>query len=67
MIINIFSYWIVGFPMAYAAAKIFNLSPSYIWAAFVIALTASALLLSLRLYYMGSKAIKDHELATQPS
>ena len=50
--------------MAYAAAKIFNLAPTYIWAAFVIALTASALLLSLRLYFMGNKTIKDQEAAT---
>jgi len=57
MVINIFAYWVIGFPAAYFAAKVWNLAPMYIWTAFVFALAASAILLSLRFRYIGSKAI----------
>lgn len=57
MVINIFAYWVIGFPAAYFAAKVWNLAPMYIWVAFVFALTASAILLSLRFRYIGAKAI----------
>ena len=48
MVINTFSYWVLGFPAAFLAAKVFELEPKFIWAAFVLGLTTSAVLLSIR-------------------
>ncbi len=54
MVINIFSYWIVAFPLAYSAALIWKSPPATIWLAFVAGLTLAAVLLSWR-YYRISK------------
>ena len=35
MVINTFSYWVLGFPLAYMAAITFQAPPSYIWAGLV--------------------------------
>ena len=48
MIINTFSYWVLGFPAAYIAAKVLVLEPKYIWTGFVLGLTVSAILLTGR-------------------
>ena len=34
MAINIFAFWVVAFPLAYAAAITYQAPPNYIWAAF---------------------------------
>ena len=54
MAINIFSYWIVAFPLAYSAALVWKSPPATIWLAFVAGLTVAAVLLSWR-YYRISK------------
>ncbi|MEL6199112.1 MAG: MATE family efflux transporter, partial [Pseudomonadota bacterium] len=43
-----FSYWVIAFPLAYAAALHFRLSPAMIWGGFVVGLTVSAVLLVSR-------------------
>lgn len=48
MVINMFSYWVLGFPLAYMAAITFRAPPNYIWAGFVLGLTVAAVLLSFR-------------------
>jgi len=48
MVINTFSYWGLGFPLAYMAAITFRSPPSYIWAGFVLGLSVAAVLLTLR-------------------
>lgn len=48
MAINIFSYWIVAFPLAYLAAVTFKSPPSYVWGGFVVGLTLAATLLTWR-------------------
>jgi MATE family multidrug resistance protein len=48
MVVNTFAYWVLGFPLAYLAAKTFRAPPSYIWAGFVLGLTVAAVLLTLR-------------------
>jgi len=48
MMINTFSYWVLGFPLAYMATVTYRSPPSYIWGGFVIGLTVAALLLTLR-------------------
>ena len=49
MIINMFAYWALGFPLAYLAAITFRAPPSYIWAGFVLGLSTAAILLTIRL------------------
>lgn len=48
MLINTFSYWALGFPLAYLAAITFRAPPAYIWAGFVLGLSAAAVLLTIR-------------------
>jgi MATE family multidrug resistance protein len=56
MVINMFSYWALGFPLAYMATITFRAPPSYIWGGFVLGLTVAAILLTLR--FLGiSKAM----------
>jgi MATE family multidrug resistance protein len=48
MVINIFAYWVVAFPLAYMAAVTFKSPPSYVWGGFVVGLTLAAALLTWR-------------------
>lgn len=48
MIINTFAYWVLAFPLAYAAAVRLMLPPSRIWGGFVLGLSVAAVLLSWR-------------------
>ncbi len=57
MVINLFAYLALGFPLAYMAAITFRAPPSYIWAGFVLGLTAAAFMLTWRFL-----RISKHEL-----
>lgn len=48
MVINTFSYWVLGFPLAYLATVTYRAPPSYIWAGFVLGLSVAAVLLTVR-------------------
>ena len=48
MVINIFAYWVIAFPFAYMAAKVWRSPPNTIWASFVFGLTIAAVLLTWR-------------------
>jgi len=48
MIINMFSYWVLAFPLAYLAAVTFKMPPNYIWGGFVVGLSVAAILLTWR-------------------
>ena len=48
MFLTTFSYWVIAFPLAYAAALHLKLSPAMIWGGFVVGLTVSAVLLVAR-------------------
>jgi len=48
MILNMISYWVLAFPLAYLAAVVYLSPPSYIWGGFVIGLTVAAFLLTFR-------------------
>ncbi len=48
MIVNMFAYWVLAFPLAFLAAITFKAPPNYIWAGFVVGLGVAAILLSLR-------------------
>lgn len=48
MLINTFSYWVLGFPLAYMATITYRAPPSYIWGGFVLGLSVAAVLLTIR-------------------
>ena len=48
MVINIFAYWFLAFPLAYLAAITYRLPPQYTWAAFVLGLSVAAIMLTVR-------------------
>ena len=59
MVINMFSYWVLGFPLAYMAAITFEAPPSYIWAGFVLGLSAAAILLTARFNTLSRRMIAE--------
>lgn len=48
MVINIFAFWVLAFPLAYLAAVTYRAPPNYIWAGFIVGLGVAAVLLSWR-------------------
>jgi len=60
MVINMFSYWLLAFPISYLAAVTYQASPAYIWLGFVIGLTIAAVLLTVRF----AKVSRVPDLAT---
>ena len=57
MVINTFSYWVLGFPLAYLAAITYRAPPSYIWGGFVLGLTVAAVLLTARFEGLSKRAL----------
>jgi len=55
MLINIFSYWALAFPLSYMAAITYRLPPNYIWGGFVIGLTIAAILLTTRFIFVSNR------------
>jgi len=62
MLINTFSYWVLGFPCAYLAAKVLHLQPRFIWLGLVLGLTVSAFLLTARFLKISRYAVRPQEL-----
>lgn len=60
MAINTFAFWVLGFPCAYLAAKVFMLEPKFIWAGLVIALTTSAVMLTMRFRRLAANTIRQN-------
>lgn len=54
MMINLFSYWILAFPLSYILGKVYKLPPSFIWCGFVLGLSVAAILLTNRLNNVSS-------------
>ena len=48
MAINIFSFWVVAFPLAYMAAITYQMPANRIWGAFIVGLSVAAVLLTWR-------------------
>jgi len=59
MVINIFSYWVLAFPLAYMAAITYKWPPSYVWGGFVIGLSVAAVLLTWRYYHVSRSYMDD--------
>lgn len=55
MLINVFSYWMIGFPLAWVLGIKLQLGPQSVWTGLVAGLTVCAVLLNLR-YALISKA-----------
>ena len=62
MIINTFSYWVLGFPLAYMAAITFRAPPSYIWGGFVLGLSVAAVLLTMRFLRLSASHLARCQL-----
>ena len=59
MVINTFSYWVLGFPLAYMAAITFRAPPSWIWGGFVLGLSVAAVLLTGRFNVLSRKMLNE--------
>ncbi len=62
-ILTFIAYWVIGFPISYYLATVFNLGTFGIWIGLLTALTSSAIMLFFRFNYLSNKLIKEkHEL-----
>ena len=57
MVINMFAFWMLAFPLAYLAAITYQASPNYIWAGFVVGLSVAAILLTWRFIRLSRAAL----------
>ena len=48
MVINMFAYWVLAFPLAFLAAITYQAPPNYVWGGFVVGLAVAAVLLTWR-------------------
>jgi len=53
MVINIFAYWVVAFPLGYMAAITYRLPANQIWVAFIAGLGLAAILLTWRFNHLS--------------
>lgn len=58
MLINVFSYWAVGFPLAYFLGVRLGMGPQWVWFGFVAGLSVSALLLNGRFMLMSGRKVR---------
>lgn len=59
MLINTFSYWVLGFPLAYMATVTYQARPSYIWGGFVLGLSVAAVLLTIRFNRLSKQRLLE--------
>ncbi|HEV8334047.1 MAG TPA: MATE family efflux transporter [Steroidobacteraceae bacterium] len=57
MAMCIFSYWVVGFPLAYTLGVHDGGGPRYVWIGFIAGLTVSAVLLVSRYLYVSRRSL----------
>lgn len=62
LVLNIVSYWLVGFPVAYAVGLALGMGPRGVWLGLAVGLTVAAVLLGLR-YAHISNAVCAHTSA----
>ncbi len=58
MVINMFAFWVLAFPLAYAAAISFQAPPNFVWAGFVVGLGVAAILLTWRFRRLSRAAVR---------
>ncbi len=54
MVINIFAFWVLAFPLAYLAAITYQAPPNTIWAGFIVGLGVASILLTWRYHKISS-------------
>ena len=64
MFLTTLSYWVVAFPLAYAAAIELRLQPAMIWGGFVVGLTLAAVLLVYRFNRESRRRVRAAPLPT---
>ena len=57
MVINIFAFWVLAFPLAYLAAITYQAPPNYVWGGFIVGLGVAAVLLTWRYNRLSRVAI----------
>jgi MATE family multidrug resistance protein len=57
MAMCIFSYWVIGFPLAYTFGVYNGGGPRYVWIGFIAGLTVSAVLLVSRYLYVSRRSL----------
>jgi multidrug resistance protein, MATE family len=62
MLMNIGSYWLLAFPMAWYAGVYAGLGPVAVWVALIAGLTLTALLLNLRFLRLSSRRVAAAKL-----
>jgi multidrug resistance protein, MATE family len=62
MTMCIFSYWVVGFPLAYVFGVRQGGGPLYVWIGFIAGLTVSAVLLVSRYLYVSRRSLPASEV-----
>jgi len=58
MVINVFAYWVLAFPLAYMAAITYKAPPVYTWGAFNVGLWIAAVLLTWRFVRLSRAHLK---------
>jgi len=56
--ITFVAYWVIGFPISYLLGLVYGLGSQGIWIGLLAGLTASAILLFLRFYYLTNRLIQ---------
>lgn len=59
MLLNLFAYWGIGFPLAYGLGVVQGLGPVYVWVGLIAGLTVCALLLNLRFAILSGRVVRS--------
>ena len=60
--LNMFSFWVLAFPLAYLAAITYEAPPNYVWAGFVVGLLVAAILLTWRFNRLSLRGLETTAL-----
>jgi MATE family multidrug resistance protein len=64
MLLNLASYWLIGFPLAYVFGLYLGYGPVYVWFGLTVGLSTAALLLNTR-FWLISRRPSDSKLSNQ--
>ena len=65
MLLTTLSYWVIAFPLALAAATVWQMPPAMIWVGFVVGLTVAAVLLVTRYAWASRQTARLAALAAR--
>ncbi len=57
MVINVFAFWVLAFPLAYLAAITCQAAPNYVWGGFIVGLGVAATLLTWRYNRLSRRSL----------